>query len=371
MSLEIQKSTFFFHHYPEIVSQIMIPFFKRRAKSKVAKVDQTTRGAGSFTLGQEQASLSGSGSDSDPNGVSDPLELVQLSNLELKVRILVDGLYKGAHRSPFHGFSAEFKEYRPYTQGEDTKNLDWKLYARTDRYSVRKYEEETNLRCYLIMDRSRSMEFGTQGYSKRRYADTLAGSIAWTLDGQGDAVGLIAYDSEILDWAPAQRKPGWKRKLLTMIENGSSGTGRHTPPPFQSMGELTKGRSLLAIFSDFLTPLETVESELEWFAAQGKEMFVFHVMDPRELDFKWEAGMLMQDLETGETLPIDPSKAREGYLSKLNAHLEALRSICRRLGIQYKMLSTDMPLEDVLREFFHSRQEMKSKKPRRSRGNLG
>lgn len=340
----------------------MIPFLR-------AKKDKQIRTSG--VSAEDSAKSSGNKTAPLQNGVVDPSELVRLTDLELRVQILVDGLYKGLHRSPFHGFSAEFMEYRPYAEGEDTKHVDWKLVARTDRYSVRKYEEETNLRCYLLMDRSRSMNFGSTGYTKRQYADTLAGSIAWTLDGQGDSTGWIAYDSEIIDWAPAQRKPGWKRKLLTLIQNGKSGEGSHTPPPFQSMGELTRGRALLALFSDFLTPLDTIESELEWFAVQGKEIFVFHIMDPVELDFPWDSDMLVQDLETGTTMPIRPETARNQYLERLNTHLETLRGICRRLGIRYTLLRTDESLETSLREFFHVRREMKSRKPRRSRGNLG
>lgn len=340
----------------------MIPFLRAKKNKKIRTSDFSPEGGAESATG-----------DSPPlqSGMADPSELVQLADLELRVQILVDGLYKGLHRSPFHGFSAEFMEYRPYAEGEDTKHVDWKLYARTDRYSVRKYEEETNLRCYLLMDRSRSMNFGSRGYTKRQFADTLAGSIAWTLDSQGDSTGWISYDSEIIDWAPAQRKPGWKRKLLTLIQNGKSGEGSHTPPPFQSMGELTRGRSLLALFSDFLTPLDTIESELEWFAVQGKEIFVFHIMDPVELDFPWDSDMLIQDLETGATLPIRPESARKEYLDRLNNHLETLKAICRKLGIRYTLLRTDESLEISLREFFHARREMRSRKPRRSRGNLG
>src|SRR5579862_3364161 len=156
-------------------------------------------------------------------GFVDAKALMAIRNLELRARVVVQGFWSGLHRSPYHGFSVEFTEYRPYSPGEDTRYLDWRLYARSDRYYIKKFEDETNLRCQLVVDQSRSMTYGSLGYSKAQYAATLAATLAYFLNLQGDAVGLLTFDDQIREYLPARHRPGHLRHLMIRLEQPAAG----------------------------------------------------------------------------------------------------------------------------------------------------
>ena len=151
-------------------------------------------------------------------GFVDPKALMAIRSLELRARVVVEGFWNGLHRSPYHGFSVEFTEYRDYTPGDDPRYLDWRLYARTDRYYIKKYEDETNLRCHLLVDNSQSMGYGSINFSKAQYANTLAATLAYFLYLQGDATGLLTFDQEIRDYLPARHRPGHLRHLMLALE---------------------------------------------------------------------------------------------------------------------------------------------------------
>src|SRR5271170_3609919 len=153
----------------------------------------------------------------------DPKALMAIRSLELRARVVVEGFWNGLHRSPYHGFSVEFTEYRQYSPGDDTRYLDWRLYARTDRYYLKRFEDETNLRCHLLVDQSRSMDYGSLAYSKWEYTRTLAATLAWLLHGQGDSVGLIRFDEQVRDYLPARHRPGHLRQLMLLLEHSAEG----------------------------------------------------------------------------------------------------------------------------------------------------
>ena len=159
--------------------------------------------------------------------------LMAIRNLELRARVVVEGFWNGLHRSPYHGFSVEFTEYRQYSPGDDTRYLDWRLYARSDRYYLKKFEDETNLRCHLLVDQSRSMTYGSLGYSKSDYARTLAATLAWFLNGQGDAVGLFTFDERVRDYLPARHRHGHLRQFMLALENESEGRETNLGEPLR------------------------------------------------------------------------------------------------------------------------------------------
>ena len=281
----------------------------------------------------------------------DPQALMSIRSLELRARAVVEGFWSGLHRSPYHGFSVEFTEYRPYTPGDDPRYLDWRVYARSDRYYIKKYEDETNLRFHLLADQSRSMDFGTRGYSKAKYAATLAATLGHFLDLQGDAVGLLTFDSEVREYLPARHRPGHLRQLMAALERPAAGKTTNLEAPLERITSLVRKRGLVALISDFLAPLDRLERNLQALAACGHEVSVFQILDPAELNLGLEQAALFEDVESGRTLYIDPAAARADYTRKIEAHCAGLQATCRRLGVSYHKLSTAQPLEIALFEF--------------------
>ncbi len=286
-----------------------------------------------------------------------PATLMAIKNLELRARIVVEGFWHGLHRSPFHGFSVEFTEYRQYSPGDDPRYLDWRLFARSDRYYIKKFEDETNLRCYLLADQSRSMDYGSVGYTKAQYANTLAATLAYFLHQQGDAVGLLTFAERIRDYLPARNRLGHLRRLMLQLEAATAGSATDLIAPLQRIVEIVRKRSLMVFFSDFLAPIETLEQNLTTLTASGHEVMLFQVLDPVEVNFNLDRATLFQDIETGRDLFIDPAAARNDYLRRLNAHNAAVRAICQRLGVGYRSFTTDRPLELAMFDFLRERQQ--------------
>lgn len=285
----------------------------------------------------------------------DTQALMGIRSLELRARAVVEGFWSGLHRSPYHGFSVEFTEYRQYTPGDDPRHLDWRVYGRSDRYYIRKFEDETNLRCHLIVDQSHSMDYGTPGWTKADYAATLAATLARFLHLQGDAVGLLSFDEGLRDYLPARQRMGHLRQLIIALDKPAGGAATNLVLPLRRIVEIVRKRALMVVISDFLTPLEDLEKNLISLNAQGHEIVVFQVLDPAELDFGFATPTVFEDAESGRTLFIDPAAARTGYLERLAAHQTALETICAKLGAAFHRLSTVHPLEQALTDFFHDR----------------
>jgi uncharacterized protein (DUF58 family) len=299
------------------------------------------------------------GHAAEPSSASliSPKTLMSIRNLELRARVVVEGFWNGLHRSPYHGFSVEFTEYRQYAEGDDPRYVDWRVFARSDRYFIKKFEDETNLRCYLLADNSRSMSFGSTGYSKAQYAATLAATLAYFLYLQGDAVGLLTFDEQIREYLPARHRTGHLRHLMLALEQPATGRATDLASPLKRIIEVVRKRGLIVLISDFLAPIEQLETELTALAACGHEIVVFQVLDPAELTFNFDSAAMFEDVESGRTLFIDPGAARKEYLRKLEAHCNALRSTCQRLGIACQRIATDRPLELALFDFLRERMQ--------------
>jgi uncharacterized protein (DUF58 family) len=285
----------------------------------------------------------------------DPKTLMSIRNLELRARVVVQGFWSGLHRSPYHGFSVEFTEYRQYTPGDDPRYLDWRVFARSDRYFLKRFEDETNLRCHLIADQSRSMTFGSEGHTKAQYAATLAATLAYFLHLQGDAVGLLTFDERVRDYLPARHRVGHLRRLMLSLEKPASGRGTDLAAPLQRVAEIVRKRGLIVLVSDFLAPLDRLEKALVQLAACGHEVIAFQVLDPAELSLAFTEPATFEDLETGRTVLIDPAAVRGDYTRRLEEHSAALRQLCQRLGHSWSRLSTHQPLEFALFEFLRAR----------------
>jgi uncharacterized protein (DUF58 family) len=285
----------------------------------------------------------------------DPKALMAIRNLELRARTVVEGFWHGIHRSPYHGFSVEFTEYRPYAEGDDPRYLDWRLVARTDRYFIKKFEDETNLRCSLLVDGSHSMSFGSCGYTKSDYARTLAATLAYFLSHQGDATGLLTFDEQVREYLPARSRPGHLRHLMLALEKPAGGTSTDVAAPLRRVAELVRKRSLIVLISDLLAPVESLAGPLALLTASRHEVVVFQVMDPAERTFDFDQAARFLDMESGRDLFLDPSLARGEYVRRFEAHLEAVRATCQQLGISHVPLDTAKPLELALFDFLKAR----------------
>lgn len=285
----------------------------------------------------------------------DPAALMAIRNLELRARTVVEGFWHGLHRSPCHGFSVEFTEYRPYSPGDDPRYLDWKLVGRTDRYFIKKFEDETNLRCQLVIDGSRSMAFGSRGWTKAQYAHTFAATLAHFLDQQGDAIGLLTFDEAVREYLPPRHRPGHLRQLMLALEKPAGGQATDLVAPLQRVAELMRRRGLIVLVSDLLAPLTALETSLALLTARGHEVLVFQLLDPAELAFDFAAPARFLDLETGRDIFLDPSLARAEYQRRFETHAAEVRAICERLGITLTRLVSDQPLELALVNFLHAR----------------
>lgn len=303
-----------------------------------------------------------------PPSFIDPVALMQIRSLELRAKTVVEGFLSGLHRSPYHGFSVEFSEYRQYVSGDDPRYLDWRLLARSDRYYVKRFEEETNLRTHLLLDTSKSMTFGSLPYTKSDYAKTLAATLGYFLNAQRDAVGLVRFDERIDEFIPARYRIGHLRRIMLALEKPAEGRSTNLAQPLDEVAERVRKRGMLVLLSDLLAPLDDLETKLSYFRARGHEVVLFQILDPAELTLDFDEPTLFYDVESGREIYVDPSLARERYIARLNAHLDAVQSSCGRLGVDAFRLTTNLPLEAALGDFLRSRLKTVTKSVSRSRG---
>ncbi len=297
----------------------------------------------------------------------DPHTLMRIKSLQLRAKVVVEGFYSGLHRSPYHGFSVEFSEYRQYTPGDDPRYLDWRLYARSDRYFIKRFEDETNLRCYLLVDLSRSMGYGSLEYTKVEYARTAAATLAYFLSTQRDAVGLVTFDERIAEYVPARYRPGHLHRLMLCLERAVAGVATDLTAPLEQVAATVRKRGMVVLISDLLAPIERLQTNLAYLRSQGHEVVLLRVLDPAELDFSFDKPAVFVDLESGRDLYVDPDAAREQYLKNFRQHAEQIRQVCRELGIDYYEAATTRPLELALFDFLHTRLHMGKQVVRASR----
>ena len=286
----------------------------------------------------------------------DPALLARLGSMELKARTVVEGFIAGLHRSPYRGFSVEFAEYRQYMPGDDLSTLDWKVFARSDRYYVKKFEEETNLECHLLLDVSASMAYrGGSVLSKLEYASVLAGSFAYLMNRQRDAIGLLAFDDDIRQRIAASSRPGHLHRILLALERIEAGHRSNLERPLRQLAEAMTKRGLVIVLSDLLDDPESVVRGLRQLRFRGTDVIVFQLLDPYELRFPFDRAARFQDVETHDEVTADPSRARARYLEALERLREQYSRELRGAGIDFLTLDTSLPLDAALVAYLDAR----------------
>jgi uncharacterized protein (DUF58 family) len=273
---------------------------------------------------------------------------MRIKNLQMRAKFVVDGFYNGLHRSPYHGFSVEFSEYRPYTPGDDLRRLDWKLFARSDRYYIKRFEDETNRRCHLVVDQSKSMGYSSLEHSKADYARTLAATLAYYLMLQRDCAGLLTFDEAVVDYLPARFRPGQMHQLMVCLERSPQGSGTDLHAPLEQITSLINKRGLIVLISDLLASIDTLRTNLSYLRSRGHDVLLLRVLDPAEVSFPFSDATMIRDMESGQDVYVDPGVARESYRQRFNEHDEQIRSICGGLGVSYSQMLTNEPLETAL-----------------------
>src|SRR4051812_20934182 len=285
----------------------------------------------------------------------DPAVVARLGTLELRARTIVEGFLTGLHRSPFKGFSVEFAEYRQYIPGDDLSTIDWKVYARSDRHYVKKFEEETNLDCHIMLDVSGSMGYGSRGITKFEYGQCLAASLAYLMNRQRDRVGLTAFDEGIVGMLPASARSGHVRAILVTLERLKLGQKTNVSKPMHQLASSLTKRGMVVLISDLLDEPERVIRGLKHFQFRGTDVVVFHVLDPDETGFPFERATRFEDLETAEEVMAVPTVVREHYLKTIGGLIDRYKRELGAAGIDYHLLSTSEPLELALMAYLSTR----------------
>lgn len=294
----------------------------------------------------------------DPAGPRfiDPNVLARINNLELVARTVVDGFISGLHRSRYLGLSIDFAEHRPYMPGDDIRRIDWRLYARTDRFYVKEYEADTNANFSVVLDVSASMNYGSHGISKLDYARFLAASLTYLSSRQRDRLGLITFTGDLVDVVPPSAKH--LETILHTLDRLQPGTKGEFVAPLRKVAESVNRRSVLALISDLYEDPESIVLALQDLKFRGNDLIVFHVLDPAEVTLDVDNVTSLRDLETGELLSVVPDQLRAQYQERVQQHRDTLQ---RRLGesqIDYAFFDTSMPLDQALFTYLANRQRL-------------
>jgi uncharacterized protein (DUF58 family) len=285
----------------------------------------------------------------------DPSVLAGIDNLELRARVAVEGFLSGLHRSPHRGFSVEFNDYRQYQRGDDLRHVDWKLYARSEKFYIKQYEDETNTRCMLALDTSASMAYGSKGLSKLDYAISVASALAYFIMRQRDAVGLLTYDDKLRDFLPARARQPHLMQLLRVLSQVQPGQQTDAAKPLGDLAATLTKKSLVLLISDLLQGEEATLATLRNLRAMGHDVIVLHVMDDSELHFNFDESSEFIDSETGEAFITTPASVREAYLDNVNRFLDDCKKQCQRAGVDYCLLNTSEPIDAALAAFLSKR----------------
>ena len=292
-----------------------------------------------------------------PSRFLDPELLARIGSLELLARAVVEGFMSGLHRSPFTGFSTEFTEYRQYNAGDDLRYLDWRLLGRTDRYFIKKYRADTNTQCHVLIDTSASMNYAhASSVTKLQYAQFLAASIAYLLNRQQDAVGLVAFSEKVHTHVPARNRTGHMRTIfgtLSMLEPGGE---TRLAESLHQLAELLTRRGIVVLISDFYDQADRLKEAFQHLRFKGHDLVAFHVLDQNELDFNFtDPVLLLEDAETQEQIPVLPEVVMGGYRERMRQHVEDMRQCAAANHVDYEMLTTQQPLDFALFSFLSRR----------------
>ncbi len=298
------------------------------------------------------------GSEASYRKYLNPEILSKLSSMDLRARLVVEGFITGLHKSPYHGFSVEFAEHRQYMPGDDIKHVDWKVYGKTNRFYVKQFEEETNLKAYLLLDASASMGYTSGGISKLQYAAYLAGALAYMMIRQRDAVGLVTFDQKIRRYLPPRSVTSYLNQILLELDRTTSSDATDLAGALHHMAERIKRRGLIILFSDLLDNPQGVMSGLRHFRHRNHEVIVFQILDPRELSFDFGQDAVFKDLESQEEMNTQPWHIRSDYQRQIQDFNNQYKKFCREHQIEFLSLNTKASYDLALLEYLLKRKRI-------------
>ena len=284
--------------------------------------------------------------------------VAMLDSISMKAKMVVEGYIIGQHRSPYHGFSVEFAEHRSYESGDEVRHIDWKLYRKTNRLYVKRYEEETNLRAHLILDTSKSMAYTSGGVSKLEYGSYLLAALSYLMISQQDAAGVVLFDESIRSFVPPKSTPSHLNTLLNVLDVKSPGVDTKIEPVLHEMAERIKKRGLVIIISDLFDEPNNIMNGLKHFRHSKQEVILFHILDRNELEFDFNTRTKFIDMESGEEITTDPWHVQNDYKNLIKGLQDYYKSECRLNLIDYVPLFTDDSLDKGLSEYFNKRQRL-------------
>jgi uncharacterized protein (DUF58 family) len=288
----------------------------------------------------------------------DPEGLARVGNMELVARQVVEGFLTGRHRSPYHGFSVEYLDHRAYTPGDELRMLDWKILARTNKYYLKLFQDETNLRAYILIDRSKSMAFKSGSLSKLEYSSYLGAALTYLLLHQNDAVGMALFDQEIHQYLPPRAKSTQFRRVLEILDNTVAEGDTDLGNVLHRVAERTKRRGLVIVISDLLDDPAKVINGLQHFRHDNHEVIVFQVLDDAELTFPFDRLTRFKDMEGAGKVVVNPKSLRSRYLARLGEFLDKLKTDCFERKISYNLVNTTQPYDVFLAEYLEKRARM-------------
>jgi len=288
----------------------------------------------------------------------DPEGLARVGNMELVARQVVEGFLTGRHRSPYHGFSVEYLDHRPYVPGDDPRSIDWKILARTDKYHVKLFEDETNLRAHILLDCSRSMAFRSTGMSKLEYGSFLAAALTYLMLHQNDAVGLALFDSEVRAYLPPKARPTQFRRVLELLDHSHSREDTDVGAVLHEVAERVRRRGLVVIISDLIDDEAKIASGLQHFRHNHHEVIVFHVMDDAELTFPYDRLTRFKDMEGAGRVVANPKNLRARYIARIQTFLDTLKTACFERDISYNLANTKEPYDQFLAAYLEKRSRL-------------
>jgi uncharacterized protein (DUF58 family) len=291
-----------------------------------------------------------------------PEAIRRIARLDLRARHVVEGFLSGMHRSPYFGQSVEFRQHRQYSYGDDPRYVDWKVWAKQDRYYVKQFEEDTNLRATLLVDVSGSMRYGRGAMNKHEYGCTIAASLGYLLLRQQDAVGCVAFDQEVRAAVPLRTRRNHLEAIIAAMATASPGNKTDFYTILREVAETYPRRGMMILVSDLLADREGLFRGLKLLRSRGHDLLVFHVLDDDELDFQFNGPTRFEGLELPDVLRCNPRALRAGYLRALGAYLEEVRRGCTRQAIDYALLRTSQPLDAALAAYLAHRLGMYRKK---------
>ena len=285
----------------------------------------------------------------------DPSVLSGLDNLELRARVVVEGFLSGLHKSPHRGFSVEFNDYRQYHRGDDMRHVDWRLYARSDKLYIKQYEDETNVRCMILLDTSASMTYGSGSMSKLNYGVTLASALAYFVMRQRDAVGLITFDDQIHNYLPPRCRQPHLMRVLRTLATVEAGVRTDVVKPLTDLAATLSKKSMVVLITDLLDDEERVINTLKNLRAMGHDVITFQLLDADELTFPFNEASEFIDMENNESYITSPAAIRKAYLDNLNEFLGFCKKQCQSAGVDYCLMNTAEPLDQALSAYMTKR----------------